>query len=813
MIGSYETRLGPSRGRKFTHSLGGLFLLLIGLLFIVGGVGMSISIIGDETVTPWFHGFAFMMAALGTLIGYIAVGIFRDYVFRNATLTIDSESLTIDDPRGLDRPVTVPLAQVKAFAVSEGSAVLALPLIPLRRAATWHGAHDINALGADHGFFIEPGAARAAVLPVGAASVNLLLVFHAPVQFEVDTKIDSERKRMKVTAQVGAVVLPSRDVELAAEVLRQRGVRDFVDESDAMLAIPPYRTSEGSAGVKDSVLMEMGWFYPQLMPVAMPTPMPEPQAEQPAGPVVSNELGYAPGQIKRAMKRAALAFYARLLAGVSLIFFAAYVFYDRVGIYWPIGFLAVIGVLVLLTIWPRSSDVEYDGLAEIDLRRSPMLSRHLQNVANRLQAAEPHHAFATLELGSSATITQERPRLPSSYELYLGLNNFAAVDEREIDGMLAHEVAHSLNFPGQRSVFGKAAESSAQMAGWSDFAIVGQVADSVNKHFQKRAYELIRECEYSADLLAAQAVGPNVVATMLKRLVVSDAALEIYWANFVVPALELGMHPPLADGFTSYVRHSAITAEMRKDIDEIIAADAAESEYDTHPSVARRIAQLEKHFPGAVRKGLPELSRPSTVLIGDLQLVEHTLLRSIGGEERAAALRPVVWPDALRTTLPLLWHRRAGIHIATVGPHTIEQAASMAANQQWFAEVLGVPPGLSPAPHLRSDPHAPLFPQDWHLAWVLESLLGLSFLAAGYELQVGQPGEPVLLARGESQVDINELVGAMMEREIAPEEWEAMCAARNLTSLRYADAFERGAANSNGIISNDIAPPISASVA
>lgn len=813
MIGSYETRLGPSRGRKFTHSLGGLFLLLIGLLFIIGGVGMSISILGDETVTPWFHGFAFMMAALGSLIGYIAVGIFRDYVFRNATLTIDAESLTINDPRGLQHPVTVPLAQIKAFALSEGSATLALPLFPLRRAETWHGAHDINALGANHGYFIEPGAARAAVLPVGSASVNLLLVFHSPVQFEVDTKIDSERKRMKVSAWVGAVVLPSRDVELASEVLRQRGVRDWVDESDAMLAIPPQRTSEGNAGVKDSLLFELGWSYPQLMPVAVPTEIPELVPEQPTGPIMSAELGLAPEQIKRAMKRAAMAFYARLLAGVSLIFLAAYVFYDEVGIYWPVGFLSLIGVLVLLTIWPRSSDVEFDGVAEIDLRRSPMLARHIQNVAQRLQAAEPQRAFATLELSSMMTVTRERPRLPASYELYLGLNSFAALDEREVDGLIAHEVAHSLNAPGPRSLFGKAAESSDQMAGWSDFAIIGQVADSVNRQFQKRALELVRESEYSADLLAAQAVGANVVATMLKRLVVSDAALDIYWANFVVPALELGMHPPLADGFTSYVKHSAITSQMREDIDGVIAMNSAEHEGDTHPSVARRIAHLEKHFPGAVRKGLPELSRPSTLLIGDLQLVEHTLLRSIGGEERAATLRPVTWPEALITTLPLLWHRRAGIHIATVGPHTIEQAASMAANQQWFAEVLAIPPGLSPAPHLRGDPHAPLFPQDWHLAWVLESLLGLSFLAAGYELQVDQPGEPILLVRGDSQVDINELVGAMMEREITPEEWEAKCAARNLTSLRYADAFERGAANNSGIINNDIAPPISASVA
>lgn len=813
MIGSYETRLGPSRGRKFTHTLGGLFLLLVALMFVATGVGVSISILGDETVTPYTHAFTAFLAVFGALIGYVAIGIFRNYVFRNATLTIDSESVTINDPRGLDRPVTVPLSQVKAFALSEGNVTLALPLIPLRRAATWHGAHDINALGAEHGFFIEPGAARAAVLPVGASSVNLLLVFHAPVQFEVDTKIDSERKSMKVTAQVGAVVLPSRDIELASEVLRQRGIRDFVDESDAMLAIPPYRTSEGSAGVKDSVLMEMGWFYPQPMPVALPTPMPELQAEQPTAPIASEELGLSPERIKRAMRRVALALYARLLAGVGLIFFAAVVVYRELGISWPVGILGLIGALVLLSIWPRSDEIEYDGLAEIDLRRSPMLVRHLQHVAHRLQADEPQRAFATLELGSAMRITQERPRLPSSYELNLGLNNFAAVDEREIDGLIAHEIAHSLNSPGGRSTFFKAADTSAQMAGWSDFAIIGEVADSVNKSFQERGFKLMREVEYSADLLAAHAVGANVVAATLKRLVVSDAALDVYWSNFVVPALEQGMHPPLADGFTSYVKHSEIAAQMRKDIDAIIATDPYESEYDAHPSVARRIAHLEKHFRGAVRKGLPELSRPSTVLIGDLQLVEHTLLRAIGGEERAATLRPVTWPEALSTTLPLLWHRRAGIHIATVGPHTIEQAASMAANQQWFAEVLAIPPGLSPAPHLRGDPHAPLFPQDWHLAWVLESLLGLSFLAAGYELQVDQPGEPILLVRGESQVDMNELVGAMMEREITPEEWEAKCAARNLTSLRYADTFERGAANNSGIINNDIAPPISASVA
>ena len=87
--------------------------------------------------------------------------------------------------------VTVPLAQVKAFAVEPGRSPEIGVMFPLRRAQTWHGAHDACALGSGHGFFVEPGLVRAAMLPVGSASLNLLLVFQAPVQFDVDTKLDA----------------------------------------------------------------------------------------------------------------------------------------------------------------------------------------------------------------------------------------------------------------------------------------------------------------------------------------------------------------------------------------------------------------------------------------------------------------------------------------------------------------------------------------------------------------------------------------------------------------------------------------------
>src|SRR5690606_17780931 len=95
----------------------------------------------------------------------------------------------------------------------------------------------------------------------------------------------------------------------------------------------------------------------------------------------------------------------------------------------------------------------------------------------------------------------------------------------------------------------------------------------------------------SADALAARVVGAAPLVSGLKTVQGAGAAFEAFWRDELVPVFQRGRRPPIADGFRDFLRADAVAVAVDEHVAMLMASTDA-TPYDTHPSLATRIAAL-----------------------------------------------------------------------------------------------------------------------------------------------------------------------------------------------------------------------------
>lgn len=252
---------------------------------------------------------------------------------------------------------------------------------------------------------------------------------------------------------------------------------------------------------------------------------------------------------------------------------------------------------------------------------------------------------------------------------------------------------------------------------------------------------------------------------MLRLLYAYGPAFDAYWANEVAPILSVGRRPPVGPGFAAFIGAPAVeraaTEQLERDL-----ADGRSDPYDSHPSLAERIAAVQDCPAGA-----PDDSPPAEGLLQDPAALERLQAVHRFGDG-AANLRPVDW-DAVGAEVYLdRAQRLVNAHGDLLG------AATAGGLDDLIGELGRVAGSLQQREPELAVEHA----RDFAGALMADGLL-VSLHDTGWSVEA-PPAEPVLCRRGDDTVAPHVVVHELRDGHLTGDEWRSRAETLGVASLQ-----------------------------
>ena len=434
-----------------------------------------------------------------------------------------------------------------------------------------------------------------------------------------------------------------------------------------------------------------------------------------------------------------------------------------------LGLFAVLAAgAILWAIVPRRDRFEDPGPRLLE-DEHPRLFQVLRGVARETGQAMPAEVFLVAQLNAWVAQRGGVMGFGSRRVMGLGLPLLEALTVQQFRAVLAHEFGH---YYGGDTRLGPwiyttraAIERTLENLHRQGTALV-KPFEWYGRAFVRITHGVSRQQEFSADALAARTVGARPLVEGLRLLHGSDEAFSAYWAQEVVPVLQLGARPPLAAGFRQFRE----VPEVRTSIEEAIGRELAEGEaspYDTHPCLRDRVAAVAALPPGE----LPADDPPALTLLEVPERVEEMLLTYLGGAD-AGELVPMAWSDVGERVWMPFWREQVEPLATSLAGMTPSDLPGHAKDLSALAVRLGlVSGGEEPAPE-----HA------GRASWVVAVALTTVLRDRGWTLRA-LPGERVVLERGDDAVRPFTLMRDLDTEVLAPADWLALCLRHGLADL------------------------------
>ena len=195
--------------------------------------------------------------------------------------------------------------------------------------------------------------------------------------------------------------------------------------------------------------------------------------------------------------------------------------------------------------------------------------------------------------------------------LYLGVPLMQALDVSQLRSVLAHELGHysrshtrlgPITYRGQAAIGATLAELSGN--------VVGLVLSGYARLYLLASATVSRRQELEADELSVRVAGRSVAQGTLRELPLIDRAWGFYGSAYIDAGWESGYAPTAAGFFGGFgqllAARGAELESMRHD-----APPAEQSRWDSHPSIAARVAAMEQMPDVPVARD----TRPATALV------------------------------------------------------------------------------------------------------------------------------------------------------------------------------------------------------
>jgi Zn-dependent protease with chaperone function len=418
-----------------------------------------------------------------------------------------------------------------------------------------------------------------------------------------------------------------------------------------------------------------------------------------------------------------------------------------------IGFCVFGAILIAVAIIPRPSRFSPPGPL-LNPAGQPRLFATLDEVARAVGEAMPAEVYLTPEV-NAGVLQRGRRRV-----MVIGLPLMQIMTVSQMRAVLAHEFGH---YYGGDTKLGPWVYRTRETIERTLRTVSRQGALLqlpflwYGRLFLRVSQAVSRQQEFAADQLAARTVGAKPMIDGLRNLARGSIAFDAYWRQEVVPLVEAGFQPPVAEGFTRYMAEPAIV----KDVAAATArrlAEARTDPYDSHPPDAERIAALQ-----ALPAGPDYSDEPAAVtLVDGVELLESVLL--LGILRPGLQLRSISWADtgtvALLPGLRERVRRQAGL----VGNYTIGWLPELLK----YADRLGMSEAKAAGTSVRPEQ---------------ARSLGVGLAGAALANALGQngwsaeslPGRPIVMRHGDTTLEPFAEVNRLARGEVDVDTWQRRC--------------------------------------
>jgi Zn-dependent protease with chaperone function len=341
----------------------------------------------------------------------------------------------------------------------------------------------------------------------------------------------------------------------------------------------------------------------------------------------------------------ALLGYAGFLAWFGAVILLAAAFFIPGIYFWPEAWLLmVVGAIVTIAgLWSVGRvlriSIEPPRGREVTRTETPLLFECLDDLRARCKSRPFDRVFITAEFNASVV---EEPRLGVfgwwKKSLMIGLPLLDLLSKEELRAVLAHEFAHLSKqharlghwvYRLRRSwdnLFAQQFNRPVYENEVSGRILLRNCLKWYWPRFNAPAFVLSRSCEYMADAVAAEAAGPQNIASALCRLQVYSYLLnEKFWPDLWQLAVK-NEEPP-ADLFLRLP--AFLRGKAASELPQLLARSlqAVSTHADTHPCLAERVQSLGANLTPASLLALLN-STPRNSAARDLLGASETVLRN-----------------------------------------------------------------------------------------------------------------------------------------------------------------------------------------
>jgi heat shock protein HtpX len=418
-----------------------------------------------------------------------------------------------------------------------------------------------------------------------------------------------------------------------------------------------------------------------------------------------------------------------------------------------LGFCLFGAVLIAISIIPRPSRFTPPGPL-LNPAGQPRLFATLDEVARAVGEPMPAEVYITPEV-NAGVLQRGRRRV-----MVLGLPLMQIMSVSQMRAVLAHEFGH---YHGGDTKLGPWVYRTRETIERTLRTVSRQGALLqlpflwYGRLFMRVSQGVSRQQEFAADQLAARTVGARPMIEGLRNLAKGSIAFDAYWRQEVVPLVEAGFQPPLAEGFTRFLAEPAIMKDVVAAAGERLA-QARTDPYDSHPPDAERIAALS-----ALPAGPDYGDEPAAVtLVDGVDMIDSVIL--LGILRPGMELRSIGWADAGTVAMVPGMRERVRRQAGLVGNYTIGWLPELLKYADRLGQSEAKAAGASVAPE-----------QARSLGIGLAGAALANALAQNGWTAESLPGRPVVMRHGDATLEPFVEVNRLAHGETDVDTWQRRC--------------------------------------
>jgi Zn-dependent protease with chaperone function len=464
-------------------------------------------------------------------------------------------------------------------------------------------------------------------------------------------------------------------------------------------------------------------------------------------------------------------FYVLAIAIAGALLYLPYAEWTYAGSFHPkLALLCILGSgIILWSILPRPDRFVPPG-PMLGPKEHPKLFDALAEIAEATKQQMPSEVYLIPEVNAWVMDRGGIMGYGSRRVMGLGLPLLQVLSVCQLRAVLAHEFGH---FHGgdtklspwvykTRAALGRTLQALAAYDSLLEKPFLWYA-----NAFLRMTHAVSRRQEFTADALAVSVAGSRPLIEGLQQSYSAGLAFYAYWTNEVVPVLDRGFHPPLAEGFRHYLESSRVTEMITTSLDRELA-EGETNPYDTHPPLRERIAAVQslpdRETPGA---DLPALS-----LLGDIEGLEAHLSAAPSHEPAAQALQRLEWEEVGRMIWVPIWEDYLGKYTKVLAGNTLSTLPELSQNLEAFSD------------HLREVDSEDLAPEERQrqAPATLGMALAVVLSRNGWKLQVF-PGDDVICEWKDAVIKPFDIVPKLASGELTPEAWRELCVDYGIADL------------------------------